>query len=181
MTAPLNGCSDLLVGKVTFPRATVTYRIAGNDISGYPFTISFSHPATFEAEDFLLEIEGENPVEIDLHQNISIPVTVHNFNRETDQYVFIYEEVTGFYQTFHPHNELVLGPGESDSINLTIVATTAEPGSSHTFTVNVTDGCTSHSVSKTITVRLPVRFFELIIDRIWHGTSILILACQDSK
>ena len=160
VTAPLYGCSDLLVGNVTLPRATVIYRIVGTDISGYPFTISLSRPATFEAEDFLLEIGGENPVEIDPRQNISIPVTVHNFKRKTGHYVFTYEVVTGFNVSFHPSNQLVVGPGANASINLTVVATTAEPGSSYTFTTNVTDGCSSHSVSKTITVRLPVRFLS---------------------
>ena len=162
VTAPLYGCSDLLLGNITFPSATVKYRIVGNDVNGYPFAISLLHSATFEAGEFRVETEGENPVEIDPRQSVAIPVTVHNLNREYVEYVFTTERVTGFLRAFRPSSQLVVAPETSESINLIVSATTAAPGSSYTFTATVTDGCTSHSVSKTVTIRLPVRFIELV-------------------
>ena len=156
VTAPLYGCSDILLGNITFPSATVKYRIVGTDANGYPFTVSLSNSATFEVGEFRVEM-GENPVAIDPYQRISIPVTLYNLNEEYVQYVLTSARVAGFNQAFHPSDQLVVAPGTSESINLTVIATTAEPGTTYTFTATVTDGCSSHSVSKMLTIRLPVR------------------------
>ena len=155
VTAPLYGCSDILLGNITFPSATVKYRIVGTDANGCPFTVSLSNSATFEAGEFCVEM-GENPVAIDPYQRISIPVTLYNLNEEYVQYVLTSARVAGFNQTFHPSDQLVVAPGTSESINLTVIATTAEPGTTYTFTATVMDGCSSHSVSKMLTIRLPV-------------------------
>ena len=156
VTAPLYGCSDILLGNITFPAATVKYRIVGTDANGYPFTVSLSNSATFEAGEFRVEM-GENPVAIDPYQRISTPVTLYNLNEEYVQYVLTSARVAGFNQALHPSDQLVVAPGTSESINLTVIATTAEPGTTYTFTATVTDGCSSHSVSKMLTIRLPVR------------------------
>ena len=157
-TAPLYGCANHLVANVTFPRATVKYRVVGSDINGRPFILPLSRSATFESRDnFRFEIEGENAIEIEPDQVISITLTVHNLHdRDPAQYTFTSESVAGFRQAFRPSNHLVVAPGGSGSVNTIIVQTTVEPGSSHTFTATATDGCSSHSGSMTVTVQLPV-------------------------
>ena len=157
-TAPLYGCANHLLANVTFPRATVKYRVVGRDINGRPFTVPLSRSATFEPRgNFRFEIEGENAIEIEPDQVILITLTVHNLHdRDPARYTFTRESVPGFHQAFRPSNHLVVAPGGSGSVNMIILQTTVEPGSSHTFTATATDGCSSHSDSMTVTIQLPV-------------------------
>ena len=156
-TAPLYGCANHLLANVTFPRATVKYRVVGSDINGRHFTVPLSQSDTLESEDrFRVEMGGENPIESEPDRPISITVTVYNLHdRDYASYTFTYESVRGYRQTFHPSN-IAVGPGESGSVNMNIAPTIYDPGSSYTFTATVSDGCSSHTVSKRVSIQTPV-------------------------
>ena len=156
-TAPLYGCANHLLANVTFPRATVKYRVVGSDINGRHFTVPLSQSDTLESEDmFRVEMGGENPIESEPDRLISITVTVYNLHdRDYASYTLTHESVRGYRQTFHPAN-IAVGPDESGSVNMNIAPTRYDPGSSYTFTATVSDGCSSHSVSKRVSIQTPV-------------------------
>ena len=159
-TVPLYRCANRLLGNIAFPGAIVKYRAVGNDVDGRPFIASLSKSATFVPEDeerFRIVIAGENPIEVERDQTIKLVVTVHNLHdlNET-HYTFTTKPVTGFLQVFNP-TSLVVRPEGSGSVNMIIVQVTVEPGTSHTFTVTVSDGCTSRSATKTVSIQPPVR------------------------
>ena len=156
-TAPLYRCADRLMGNITFPLASVKYRAVGNDVNGRPFIASLSKSATFVPKKFRIVIEGENTIEVEHDQIILLVVTVHNLHDLNDaHYTFTAESVTGFRQAFRP-TSLVVPPRENGSVNMIILQETVEPGTSHTFTATVSDGCISYSASKTVSIQLPVR------------------------
>ena len=168
-TAHLFGCFNRLLGNVTFPRAIVKYRVVGYDTTGKPFAVLLSKSATFVEEDkFQIDIQGEN---VDYGQTTVLVVTVHNLHEQDyAQYNFTTETVIGFRQAL-PINYLLVPPRGNGSINMDIVQVTVEPGSSHTFTATVSDGCISHSVSKTITILPLVREQTLTALLLVPGTS----------
>ena len=159
-TAPCHRCANRLLGNVSFPQATVKYRAAGNDVDGRPFITSLSKSATFVRKDeikFQVILEGEN--EVEYGRTISLNVTVHNLYDPNDShYTFAAEPVPGFRQAFHP-TSLVVPPGGNGSVNMIIVRWEGDPGSTHTFTAIVSDGCVIHSASKNVSILLPVRSF----------------------
>ena len=159
-TAPLYRCADRLMGNITFPLASVKYRAVGNDVNGRPFIASLSKSATFvpgDKEKFRIVIEGENLMRVEYDQIITLVVTVHNLHDLNDaHYTFTAESVTGFRQAFRP-TSLIVPPRENGSVNMIILQETVEPGTSHTFTATVSDGCISYSASKTVSIQLPVR------------------------
>ena len=169
-TAPLYRCLNRLLGAVSFPNATVKYVVVGNDINGRPFTTPLSGSATFAPEDaeiiyssyrihldiaetFRVEMEGDTFIE---ENQIVIVVRVYNMNVSNySHYTFTAEPVTGFRQAFRP-TSLQVPPGESGSVNMIILRETAEPGFNYTFNATVSDGYSSHSVSKTVSILPPV-------------------------
>ena len=158
-SAPLYRCSNRLLATVSFPNATVNYVVVGNDINGRPFTTPLSMSARFApeaAETFRVEMEGDTFVEVEQDQIISIVVRVYNMHASSDaHYTFTAEPEAGFIQAFRPLS-LLVPPGESGYVNMIILRQTAAPGSNYTFTATVDDGCISHSVSKTVSILLPV-------------------------
>ena len=156
-TAPLYRCADRLMGNITFSFATVKYRAVGNDVNGWPFIASLSKFATFVPKRVRIVIEGENTIEVEHDQIILLVVTVRNLHDLNDaHYTFTAESVTGFRQAFRP-TSLIVPPRENGSVNMIILQETVEPGTSHTFTATVSDGCISYSASKTVSIQLPVR------------------------
>ena len=175
-TAPLYRCSNRLLATVSFPNTTVQYVVVGNDINGRRFTTPLYRSATFAPEDaeiiqdtlvqdlnnsvnyeaifetFRVEMEGDTSIEED---QIIIVVRVYNMNVYYSHYTFTAEPVTGFRQAFRPIS-LQVPPEESGSVNMIILRETAEPGSNYTFTATVSDGYSSHSLSKTVLILLPV-------------------------
>ena len=97
-------------------------------------------------------MEGDTSIEED---QIIIVVRVYNMNVYYSHYTFTAEPVTGFRQAFRPIS-LQVPPEESGSVNMIILRETAEPGSNYTFTATVSDGYSSHSLSKTVLILLPV-------------------------
>ena len=153
------------MGNITFPLATVKYRVVGNDVNGRPFIASVSKSATFVPKKFRVVIEGENPIEVEHDQIISLVVAVHNLHDLNDaHYTFTAESVTGFRQGFRP-TSLVVPPRENGSVNMIILQETVVPGTSHTFTATVSDGCISYSASNTVSIQLPVRVSTCTIIR----------------
>ena len=74
-SANLVQCGDLLLGNVTFPAATVDYRIVGVDIDGHPFV---THPeSTASFQQVRIEVEGDDlNLEMEPGQTVNIPVMV---------------------------------------------------------------------------------------------------------
>ena len=154
-TAPLYRCSNRLLATILFPRDTVNYVVVGNDSDGRPFSTLLSS-ATFIHKIFRVEIEGDTPIEVEDDETLSLVVRVYNMHASSDvRYTFTAEPVTGFQQAFHP-TSLRVPPGESGSVNMTILQGTAEPGSSYTFTATVSDGCITQSASKAVSIQLQV-------------------------
>jgi hypothetical protein len=192
-TAPLHRCANQLLGNVSFPQATVSYRAVGTDSSGRPFDASLSKTATFtqlEGAKFRVEMEGESHIEVEQGQTMTITVTVHNHHTSEGHYSFTAEPVEGFRQAFRP-TSLVVAPGETGSVNLVILQLSTVAGTTHTFTTTVTDGCVIHSVSKAVTLVEPATTPPPAVDecgcenggtcviRVIRGRRILRCACPD--
>ena len=125
--------------------------VVGNDSDGRPFSTLLSS-ATFIHKIFRVEIEGDTPVEVEDDEAISLVVRVYNMHASSDvRYTFTAESVPGFQQAFHP-TSVQVPPGESGSVDMTILQETAKPGYSYTFTATVSDGCISHSASKAVSI-----------------------------
>ena len=104
-------------------------------------------------------MEGDDPIEIDQGQTLSINLTVHNHDISDTDYNFTAEPVTGFRVAFRP-TSLTVPVGGSGSVSMIIWQLGAEAGSSYTFTVTVTDGCASHS--KNVSIQIPVRIEQCV-------------------
>ena len=174
-TATCLRCANRLLGNVSFPQATVRYRMVGRDTSGRLFNSTLSSKAlTFTQEEgakFRVEADGESSVDVEIGQPISIPLTVDNLLPTDVLYSFTAESVTGFRQAFRP-TSLTVSPRSNGSLNWVILhLSSPAPGSKITFTATVTDGCVVHSASKNVTFIMPVgvrrillsvNFFELL-------------------
>ena len=101
-------------------------------------------------------MEGDDPIEVDQGQTLSINLTVHNHDISDTHYNFTAEPVTGFRVAFRP-TSLTVPAGGSGFVRMIILQLGAEAGSSYTFTASVTDGYVIHSVSKTVFIQIPVR------------------------
>ena len=76
--SPLYRCANRLLGSVLFPQDTFMFRAVGNDVNGRSFSASFSKTATFVQSKFEVVMEGDDPIEVDQGQTLSINLTVHN-------------------------------------------------------------------------------------------------------
>ena len=158
-TAPLYRCANRLLGSVLFPQDTVMFRAVGNDVNGRPFSTSLSKTATFVQSKFEVVMEGDDPIQVDQGQTLSINLTVHNRDISDTHYNFTTEPVIGFRVAFRPAS-LTVPAGGSGSVSMIILQLGAEAGSSYTFTVTVTDGCASHS--KNVSIQIPVRIEKCV-------------------
>jgi hypothetical protein len=178
-TAPLLRCANRLLGNVSFPQATVSYRVVGSDANGRRFDSTLSPKIiTFTQEDgakFSVEADGEGTMEVENGQTITIPLRVLNFLPIDVHYSFTAEPVTGFRQAFRP-TSLVVAPRGNDSVTWFILPlSSTEPGSTITFTATVTDGCVVHSASKTVSFIAPVTTPQPVTNECgcMHGTCII--------
>ena len=104
-------------------------------------------------------MEGDDPIEVDQGQTLSINLTVHNRDTNDTHYNFTAEPVTGFRVAFRPAS-LTVPAGGSGSVSMIILQLGAEAGSSYTFTVTVTDGCAIQS--KNVSIQIPVRIEQCV-------------------
>ena len=165
-TAPCLRCANRLLGNVSFPPATVRYRVVGRDTSGRLFNSTLSSKVlTFTQEEgakFRVEADGDSSVEVEVEQHITIPLTVDNLLPTDVLYSFTAESVAGFRQAFRP-TSLTVSPRGNGSLNWIILPLSSTvPGSTITFTATVTDGCVVHSASKTVTFIMPVGVRRII-------------------
>ena len=159
--SPLYRCANRLLGSVLFPQDTVMFRAVGNDVNGRPFSTSLSKTATFVQSKFEVVMEGDDPIEVDQGQTLSINLTVHNHDISDTHYNFTAEHMTGFGVAFRPAS-LTVPAGGSGSVSMIILQLGAEAGSSYTFIVTVTDGCASHSIYKNVSIQIPVRIEKCV-------------------
>ena len=161
--SPLYGCKDLLLGDIIFPSGRVMYRMVGNDASGFPFSISLTHSATFEPGQFYVKRGGNESVDIAPYQSALSRIIVCNLNEDPVQYSFSYVTVTGLRQTFRPSSQLLVPQGACGSVNMVILVTSAGPGSTHALTASVTDGCSTQTVSLTVNIPMLVSYVYMNI------------------
>ena len=151
-SAKLSTCDENLIASLTFPSGIVEYRITGVDNCGQSFSALVPGLVTFK-DRFSVEIAGEDPVIIEPGQFVSLKVTVRNFLKTQEEFNLESEQVDGFRQIFRPSDKLTLPPSGDGTVTLFGVATLAESGSTHTFTITVQGRRNSVSVSRTVTIQ----------------------------
>ena len=158
--APLSKCSEFLIGNTTFPLGTFTYELGGEDQDGNPFVYNTKKNAAFGPGSSYYAFSAVNgtSLEIDYYDIFSLTYELNNTNPYGSvTFNFATEPVDGFSRFFRPHLATV-GAGESVQVTVTasIGSSRIRRGSSHTFTVTATNGCTTLSASKTVNIRSPV-------------------------
>ena len=151
-SATLSTCDENLIASLTSPSGTVEYRITGVDNCGQRFSALLPGLVTFK-DRFSVDIAGEDPVIIEPRQFLSLKVTVRNFLKTQEEFNLESEQVDGFRQIFRPSNKLTVPPMGNGTVTLVGVATLAESGSTHTFTITVQGRRNSVSVSRTVTIQ----------------------------
>ena len=154
---PLHKCSKFVVGNTTFPLGTFTYDLGGEDQDGNPFVYNTKKITTFMpgSNYFTLSAVNGTSLEIDV---ILLTYELCNTNPYGSvTFNFTAESVDGFSKFLWPYQATV---GAGESVQVTIAASVSSSsirrGSSHTFTVTATNGCTTLSASKTVNIRAPV-------------------------
>ena len=156
-TADCHRCANRMLANVSLPQARVRYRAVGTDTSDRAFDATLSSTNTYtqgEGAKFRVEMDGVNPMEAETGQVLTITVTVYNLEPTEARYSFTPESLAGFRQAFRP-TSLVVPPTGSGSVSMVVPLPPTAPGT-HTFTATVSDGCVTHSVSKTVTYITPV-------------------------
>ena len=157
-TADCHRCANRMLANVSLPQARVRYRAVGTDTSGRAFNATLSSTNTYtqgEGANFRVEMAGVNPMEAETGQVLTITVTVYNIEPTEARYSFTLESLTGFRQAFRP-TSVVVPPRGNGSVNMVIVPLPPTAPGTHTFTATVSDGCVTHSGSKTVTYITPV-------------------------
>ena len=157
---PLHKCSKFLIGNTTFPLGTFTYELGGEDQDGNPFVYNTNKNATFGPGNGYFNLSAVNGtnLEIDLYDVVRLTYELRNTNPYGSvAFNFTAESVDGFSKFLRPYQATV-GVGESVQVTITASAGSSRirRGSSHAFTVTATNGCTTLSASKTVTIRAPV-------------------------
>ena len=157
---PLHKCSKFLIGNTTFPLGTFTYELGGEDQDGNPFVYNTKKNVTFGPGNscFALSPVNGTSLEMDLYDIILLTYELRNtcpYGSVT--FNFTAEPVYGFIKFLWPYRATV-GAGESVQVIITASAGSSRisRGSSHTFTLTATNGCTTLSASKTVNIRAPV-------------------------
>ena len=156
---PLSKCSEFLIGNTTFPLGTFTYELGGHDQDGNPFVYDTKKTITFGPGSSYYTFSAVNgtSLEIDYDDIFSLTYELNNTNPYGPvTFNFTAEPVDGFSRFLRPHRATV-GAGESVQVTLTanVGSSRVRQGSSHTFTVTATNGCTTLSASKTVNIRAP--------------------------
>ena len=157
-TADCHRCANRMLANISLPQARVRYRAVGTDTSGRAFDATLSSTNTYtqgEGAKFRVEMDGVNPMEAETGQVLTITVTVYNLEPTEARYSFTPESVAGFRQAFRPTSLVVL-PRGNGSVSMVIVPLPPTAPGTHTFTPTVSDGCVTHSGSKTVTYITPV-------------------------
>ena len=155
--ADCHRCANRLLANVSFPQTRVRYRAVGTDTSGRRFDVSLSKTGIFTEAEFRVQMREGNHMEVETGQVVTINVTVYNLHNHSEVHSsFTPESVEGFRQAFHP-TSLTVPPRGSGFVTMVIVPLPPATPGTHTFTANVTVGCVTHSVSKTVTFVEPVR------------------------
>ena len=155
----LSKCSEFLIGITTFPLGTFTYELGGQDQDGNPFVYNTKKNVTFGPGSSYYTFSAVNgtSLEIDYDDIFSLTYELNNTNPYGPvTFNFTAEPVDGFSRFLRPHRATV-GAGESVQVTLTanVGSSRVRQGSSHTFTVTATNGCTTLSASKTVNIRAP--------------------------
>ena len=145
-----------------------------NDKSGELLTTADSHRCanrmlanTYtqgEGTKFRVEMAGVNPMEAETGQVLTITVTVYNLEPTEARYSFTPR------QAFRPTSVLV-PPRGNGSVSMVIVPLPPTAPGAHTFTATVSDGCVTHSGSKTVTYITPVSIANIVV---YYYISVLI-------
>ena len=156
---PLSKCSEFLVGNTTFPLGTFTYELGGEDQDGNPFVYNIRKNAVFEpgSSYYIFSAVNGTTLEIDYDDIFSLTYELNNTNPYGPvTFNFTAQPVDGFSRFLQPHQATV-GAGESVQVTVTasIGSSRIRRGTSHTFTVTATNGCTTLSASKTVNIRAP--------------------------
>ena len=173
ISAKLSTCDENLIASLTFPSGTVEYRISGVDNCGLSFSVLVPGLVTFK-ETFSVDFSGEDPVIIEPGQFLSLKVTVRNFLKTQEEFNLESEQVDGFRQIFRPSDsdKLTVPAKSKGTVMLVGVATLAEPGSTHTFTITVESRRNIISVSRTVIIQPEVSSYNtntlLISGRLCH-------------
>ena len=157
---PLSKCSKFLVGNTTFPLGTFTYELGGEDQDGNPFVYNTKKNAVFGPGTSYYAFSAVNgtSLEIDYDDIFSLTYELNNTNLYGSvTFNFAAQPVDGFSRFLRPRRA-TLGAGESIQVTVTasVGSSRIRRGSSHTFTVTATNGCTTLSASKTVNIRAPV-------------------------
>ena len=157
---PLHKCSEFFIGNTTFPLGTFTYDLGGEDQDGNPFIYNTKKNTTFMpgSNYFTLSAVNGTSLEIDLYDVILLTYELRNTNPYgLVTFNFTAESADGFSKFVWPYQATV-GVGESVQVTITarVGSSRIRRGSSHTFTVTATNGCTTLSASKTVNIRAPV-------------------------
>ena len=157
---PLSKCSEFLVGNTTFPLGTFTYELGGQDQDGNSFVYDTKKTITFGPGNSYYTFNPVNgtSLEIGYYDIFSLTYELNNTNPYGPvTFNFAAKQVDGFSRFIRPHRATV-GAGESVQVTLTasVGSSRIRRGSTHTFTVTATNGCTTLPASKTVNIRAPV-------------------------
>ena len=161
-TADCHRCANRMLANVSLPQARVRYRAVGTDTSGRAFNATLSTYTQAEGARSTVEMDGVNPMEVETGQGVTITVTVYNLEPTEARYSFTPESVTGFRQAFRP-TSLVVPPRGNGSVNMLLLPLPPTAPGTHTFTATVSDGCVTHSGSKTVTYITPVSIANEVV------------------
>ena len=156
---PLSKCSEFLIGNTTFPLGTFTYELGGQDQNGNPFVCDTKKTITLGPGNSYYTFNPVNRTSLEINYDdiFSLTYELNNTNPYGPvTFNFTAEPVDGFSRFLSPHHATV-GAGESVQVTLTasVGSSRIRRGSSHTFTVTATNGCTTLSASKTVNIRAP--------------------------
>ena len=156
---PLSKCSEFLVGNTTFPLGTFIYELGGEDQDGNPFVYNSRKNVTFGPGSNYYAFNAVNgtSLEIDYDDIFSLTYELNNTNPYGSViFNFTAQPVDGFSRFLRPLRATV---GAGESVHVTVTASVGSSrirrGSSHTFTVTATNGCTALSTSKTVNIKAP--------------------------
>ena len=173
-TADCHRCANRMLANVSLPQARVRYRAVGTDTSDRAILSSTNTYTQGEGAKFRVEMDGVNPMAAETGQVLTITVTVYNLELTEARYSFTPESVTGFRQAFRP-TSLVVPPRGNGSVSMVIVPLPPTAPGTHTFTATVSDGCVTHSGSKTVTYITPVSIANEVVYILFYISVLMYL------
>jgi len=158
----LSICDQGLFTAMTYPSGTYTLQITGTDTLGSPLSYTLPRSTTFPTGDYDLEFQepGESSFDVTDSTTLISSLNVGNSNSYPSTFSFT-GEMPGFIVTVSPASALIPANGNV-SIEITTVVgdVTLIEGSSHTLSVEASNGCSIFNTSKNIT--LMVSFCQIL-------------------